>query len=85
MRILLRLRCTGSGDLSVRVSGRTFSDDGRLACTGRWTFGQGNFPPNAEPRDPGPYRAAISGPGTVTSWEVEAYETDPAASPSKPA
>jgi hypothetical protein len=78
-RILLRLRCSSSGEPAVRVSGTSFSGDGRFACTGRWMFVPGGFPPNADPRDPGPYRAAISGPGTATSWEIEAYETDPSA------
>lgn len=81
-RIHLRLRCAGSGDFAVRVSGETFADDYRIVCDGRWQFLQGSIPPGADPPDPGPYRAAVSGSDTITSWDLEAYETDPSAPPS---
>ena len=71
--ISLRARCSGSGELAVRVRGATFANDDRVPCNGRWHFIDSVFPPEGGSPDPGPYPAVVDRSDTVTSWDLEAY------------
>jgi hypothetical protein len=72
-----RARCTGSGELSIRESGKHGDGVGqRTPCTGKWVFSGLSFPIGASSDadlDLGPYTVVIDSVDTITSWDVEAY------------
>ncbi|MGI5239211.1 hypothetical protein [Dactylosporangium sp. CA-139066] len=70
-----RVRCTGSGELTVFVTGRTkFWQNERAPCIAKWELSLGVFPPdNASDQDLGPYSVVIDSPDTIMSWDVEVY------------
>jgi hypothetical protein len=74
--ISIRARCSGSGELTVRVHGATFANGDRVTCNGRWHFIDSVFPPGGGSPDPGPYPGLVERPDTVTSWDVEAYASE---------
>jgi hypothetical protein len=71
--IKVRGRCSGSGELAVRIRGKAFAVDGRYACDGDWRYGTSLFPAATDPIDPGPFPVVIDRANTITSWEFEAY------------
>ena len=71
--IKVRGRCSGSGELAVRIRGKAFDIDGRYACDGDWRYQTSLFPAETNPIDPGPFPVVIDRANTITSWEFEAY------------
>ncbi|WP_433199790.1 hypothetical protein ACQP00_27625 [Dactylosporangium sp. CS-047395] len=74
----LRVRCTGTGELSIVVSTpHPFRMTVHGPCTGRWEFSDAWFPAygiEAADQDHGPFTIAIDRPATITAWDIEAYD-----------
>ncbi|MEV4513170.1 hypothetical protein AB0K00_29870 [Dactylosporangium sp. NPDC049525] len=78
--IHLRGRCTGSGVLKMRMTAISMSFTDGWTCDGQWRFLMMFFPANelAVGRiDLGPFTVALDRADTITSWDVEAYSTEP--------
>ncbi|MER7007510.1 hypothetical protein ABT297_31320 [Dactylosporangium sp. NPDC000555] len=70
--IKVRARCSGSGQLALRIRGKAFDHEGRIDCDVGWRYVSMLFPPELEPVDPGPFPMLIDRADTITSWDVEA-------------
>ena len=70
--IKVRVRCSGSGQLGLRISGKDFEHRSRTDCDGGWRYVEPVFPLVPKPGDPGPLPMVIDRVNTITSWDVEA-------------
>ncbi|MFB9179405.1 hypothetical protein ACFFX1_14805 [Dactylosporangium sucinum] len=78
--IHLRGRCTGSGKLKAHVTAGSLSFSDAWTCDGQWQFLMMFFPANETAVGRiylGPFTVALDRADTITSWDVEAYSTEP--------
>jgi len=69
----LRVRCTGTGELRITMSGDGHKITEVWGCASWWSLSAAWYAPYSN-QDHGPFAIAVDRPGTITAWDIEAYD-----------